>query len=969
MTDPANSHRLASPAGLLVNHERPIRFHFEGKPYTGLAGDSVASALAANGVWLLSRSFKYHRPRGARSFAGMEADTLVQIGRSPNVFADLCPLEENMEITAQNYSGSLQRDYSSWRSWFSRFLPVGFYYKAFFRPRGIWERLWEPILRAGAGLGRVDFSTRPVYCDKAYGFYDLAVVGGGPAGLVAAQVAAAAGAEVLLIEEQPRLGGSLNYTRGGGKPGDDKYEQLIHACETSPKIEIMTSALCNGWFSDNWLPVIRGNRMYKIRAREVIFATGAMEQHVVFRNNDLPGILLASAVQRLIRLYAVRPGTCAVVLAGNSEAYATTLDLIDVGVKVAAVIDMRASPPTCTWSNETKAHGVRIITGSTIYEAKAKTQHVCSVRIANITENGHLTPSEEIACDLVCMSGGYMPAYQLPLQAQGRLSYDDAKATFSITGLAEGTRVAGAVNGCCDSETALADGRRVGCEAATSLGFQVEHPAEAQDPPENGSGNGANYSWPIFAHPRHKEFVDFDEDLQICDIINACADGYDELELVKRYSTVGMGPSQGRHAALATARLVAAASGRSVSETGVTTARPPLRPERLEILAGRSFNPERFTAMHHRHLEAGAQMMTVGAWWRPVCYGDSRIECSQSESLAIRHNVGLIDVSTLGKIEIRGADAAEFLDRLYTLPHLKQVVGMTRYLMMVNQAGTIIDDGVACRLSDEHFYITTTTGNSDGIFRTMLWWNAQWQLNVDIANVTGAYAGVNLAGPRSRIVLETLCEDIDLTPDGFSYLAVRTGKVAGIPARLFRVGFVGELGYEIHVPSTQGEALWDILLKAGRSNDICPVGIEAQRLLRLEKGHVIIGQDTDSTTSINELQMTWAIGRKKPFFVGKRSVELREELPLLRKLVAFSTHSGEHRLRESNLVLDGTEVAGHITSVAHSPTLEKIIGLAYARPDAEIGDSLRIKLECGDTIEVEIVKPPFYDPDNERQKM
>ena len=324
---------------------------------------------------------------------------------------------------------------------------------------------------------------------------------------------------------------------------------------------------------------------------------------------------------------------------------------------------------------------------------------------------------------------------------------------------------------------------------------------------------------------------------------------------------------------------------------------------------------------------------------------------------------------TLGKIEIRGADAAEFLNRLYTLPHLKQVVGMTRYLMMVNEAGTVIDDGVACRLGDEHFYITTTTGNSDGIFRTMLWWNAQWRLSVDITNVTGAYAGVNIAGPRSRAVLETLCEDIALKPDDFPYLAVRTGKVAGIPARLFRVGFVGELGYEIHVPSAQGETLWDTLLEAGRDEGIRPVGIEAQRLLRLEKGHVIIGQDTDSTSSINELQMNWAIGRKKPFFVGKRSVELREALPLARKLVAFSVPGDEHQIRESNLVLDGNEVAGHITSAAYSPTLGKTIGLAYARPDAEAGNPLHVKLESGDIVEAGITKTPFYDPDNERQKM
>ena len=365
--------------------------------------------------------------------------------------------------------------------------------------------------------------------------------------------------------------------------------------------------------------------------------------------------------------------------------------------------------------------------------------------------------------------------------------------------------------------------------------------------------------------------MDRDEDLQYADIINACADGYAESELVKRYSTVGMGPSQGRHSALAAASLIAAATGRTPGEVGVTTGRPPLSGEKLGVLAGRRFLPVRHTAMHARHLESGARMMLAGPWLRPAWYGPGREQGIRQEALAVRRNVGMIDVSTLGGIEIRGPEAVEFMNRIYTFGYAKQKVGRTRYVLMTNLAGNIIDDGISCRLHDEHFYVTATTGGADNVYRSMLWWNAQWRLDVSVVNATAAWAGISLSGPRSREVLSPLCTDIDLSPQGFPYLGVRTGTVGGIPARVLRVGFVGELGYEIHVPSSMGEALWDALLEAGRELDIRPVGIEAQRILRLEKGHLIVGQDTDAMATPAEAGMGWAIARRKPFFVGGRS--------------------------------------------------------------------------------------------------
>lgn len=965
-------YRLPTQPGEWIDRNRPIDFYFEGRAHTGYAGDTLSTALAANGVRVLGRSFKYHRPRGIFSLASHDANGMMADGQRVNLRADATPLESGVRFHAVNTWGGVLRD--RWRilDRLSRFLPVGFYYKTFHRPQSLFP-FWERRMRAMAGLDKVDPLHERERTPKDYAFCDVLVIGGGPAGLSAALAAAREGARVILADEQPRLGGSLNYRWHAEGVGPSLAQNLLRQIEACPNLTIRTGSLAAGYYADHWVALVDEIRLTKVRATSVVLATGCYEQPAVFGNNDLPGVMLASAAQRLMHQYAVKPLDRAVVLTANADGYRAALDMHARGVELAAVVDLRPAGEPSDAGQRVASLGVAVHRGSAVHLAIAtrNKQGVQGCQIAPLDGVGGIDAAHSrfIACDGIAMSVGWASADGLLCQAGGKTTFCEELQQFLPKSLPAGTFVAGRANGVYDLASQQADGRRAGQAAAAHAGFgQAPNPAAPPRPTA-----APTHPYAVFPHERAKCLVDLDEDVQYKDIVNAAQEGFDHVELLKRYSTFGMGPSQGKTANVNAIRILAKIKGQKVGDTGTTTARPFVQPVPLAILAGRGFHPHRETPLHARHRAQGARFLTAGDWHRPAYYGserDPRDACIAAEVQAVRERAGIVDVSTLGKIEICGADAAQFLERMYTGRFANMKVGVTRYGLMCDESGVVIDDGVVARLGEDRFYVTTTTTAAAGVYREMQRWAILWGLRVTLINLTGQFAAINLAGPRARQILAPLCE-LDLQATAFPYLGVREGAVLGVRARMLRVGFVGETGYEIHLPAQSAARVWDGLMQAGAAHGLRPFGVEAQRVLRLEKGHIIIGQDTDGLTVPFEAGLDWAIKADKPFFIGGRSLQIVRRKPLTRQLVGFTlgeNYRGPVPL-ECNLVIADGEIAGRVTSIAASPTLKREIGLAYVTPaQAQPGTTLDIRLDDGATVPATVAPFPFYDPENARQK-
>ena len=963
------SARLPKIDGEWMDRSTPLDFEFEGERFQGFAGDTISSALCANGVNALGRSFKYHRPRGVLSMANHDINALLQDGARPNVRGDVAPLRKGMRLSAVNTFGGVKRDRARILDRLSAFFPVGFYYKAFHSPASLFP-FWERVFRRLTGLGELDFSMPRLRTRKRYDFCDVLVVGAGPSGLSAALACADAGAKVCIVDENARLGGSLTYQRGGDGAALVLLRELEERVKRNPNISLRTGVLAAGYYADHWIPLIENQRMTKMRARAVIVASGVFEQPAVFHNNDLPGAMLASAAQRLIYRYAVKPMRSAVVLTANDDGYAAALDLRENGIRVDAVVDLRPAAPPSAAATKIVQSGIRIYVGFGINELRMKSGRVGAAVVCPVLASGELdtTKLESIGCDGVLMSVGYAPAAALLYQAGAKMRFDDTVQQFVPATLPPGLFAAGRVNGVFALESRLQDGVRAGTEAARYLGFQTGDTVAIAR-----AAVSPSHPYPIFDHPHAKNFVDFDEDLQLKDFVDAVQEGFDNIELLKRYTTVGMGPSQGKHSNMNAIRILAKLLNKSPGEVGSTTARPFFHPVPMSHLAGRGFHPYRHTPLHSRHESAGAVFMQAGVWLRPEYYaatGKSKLQAVREEASAVRKGVGVIDVGTLGKMEISGPDAAAFLERLYTGRFANMKTGMTRYALMLDESGVIIDDGVVARLGDERFYFTTTTTGSASVYREMTRLNTLWKMQVGIVNATGGYAAINLAGPRARDVLAAVTR-LDLSAEAFPYLGVREGEVADMPARVMRVGFVGELGYEIHVPADGACALWDDLMQAGSVHSIRPFGVEAQRLLRLEKAHIIIGQDTDGLTTPIEAAMGWAVKLDKPYFIGQRSLKIMAGKKAKALMVGFMLDSDDETAvpKECHLVIRDGEMAGRVTSIAFSPALGRHVGLAFVAPDmAAEGSRFFIRADAGRMVQARVVSTPFYDPSGALQK-
>jgi sarcosine oxidase subunit alpha len=954
--------RLADPAGDELRRGESIAFQFDGQGHTGFGGDTIASALVADGVEVLSRSFKYHRPRGVLCAAGRCPNCLVEVDGEPNVRACVTPIVPGAAVRSQNRWPSLGRDLLSLTDRFDRFFPIGFYYKTFIRPRRFWP-LYERVLRRIAGLGRVDIAARPdLHPRKRHLHADVAVVGGGPAGCLAALEAAGVGARVVLVDDGTRLGGHLRIRsrqvagdpRIAGLPGTSAAERLATLVAAEPRIEHLAGATAIGLYDGGLIGIMQGSTFVRLRAGRIVLATGAAERPALFDANDRPGIMLASGILRLVHFHGVRAGRRAIVLTDDDHGWRQAAELAAAGIEIAAIVDSRtltADPPEAA---AIRAAGMDVLTGATVLGAIGRS------RVSGLRVRAGDGTDRTIAADLVAMAMRPEPVVTLAAQAGLPLAFEErlaewiplsGSADVIVTGQMTGLADDGLISGGAVLAGRLAAGR-VDTRAAGDHAERVASTFAALQKPA-----------PTAIPAGRKPFVCLCEDVTAKELAQGIREGFESLETLKRYSTVTMGPCQGKQCHGNAARVTAAIRGVSRTTTGLTTYRPPVQPVPLAVLAGPHLNPVRRTALHDRHESLGATWMDMGDWKRPLHYGDVAAECR-----LVHERVGLIDVSTLGKLDVRGRDAGEYLDWLHPNRFSDLAVGRIRYRAMTDDSGIILDDGTVAHLGPDRYLLTTGTGSLDAVDGWLRWWLAASDRRVDVTNVTARFAAINLAGPRARDVLRRLT-DLDVSPDGLRYLDAREGPVAGVPTVILRIGFVGELAYELHAPADQAMHLWDALMTAGAEFGIAPFGVEAQRVLRLEKQHAIVGQDTDALSDPRGASMGWLVKADRADFIGRDAIAALDERGLREVLTGFEMIGTAVPAEGAAVVRDGRPI-GRVTSSKWSPTLGKAIGLAWLPAEDVIEDrpiTVRLgKGRDGSTAPAVVRTTPFYDPAGER---
>lgn len=919
--------RLPPRPGEVIDRSRPLRFTFDGAPCFGYEGDTIVSALAASGVRVFSRSFKYHRPRGVLSASFYDPGCTLQVGDEPNVRGAHRRVAAGMAVSAQNVWPSLRYDVKAANQVVGRFLSAGFYYKTFIKPRPLWPVYQEVLKRFAAG-GRVAADDPHGYYDHRYAHLDVVIAGGGPAGMAAALSAAEAGAKVCLVEEEYELGGHLRW---GGPEARSVLAELRQAVAAEGRIEVMTNSVVTGRYDGNWVAICQRSypgvveRLVKVRAKALVVAAGLIERPYVFEGNDLPGVVLSTAASKLVNLWAVRPGSRAVVLSANESGDAAVQDLSSAGVEVAEVLDGRR--------------------GETVVRARGK----------HGLEAVELSSGRVVPADLLVTAVGWTAPTALLNMAGVRPTYSERAARFVVSGeLPRGIFATGGIAGDATREELIAHGRAVGAAAASAAGFG--HATAI--PPLGLDAHPA-----LFRATTHG-FVDFSEDVSSKDIFQAAQEGYDSAELMKRYTTAGMGPSQGKLEVVNAIAVLAEATGRPIAEVGTTTWRPPYAPVSLGALAGRPHEPTRYSPIQPWHDAHGATPLVAGQWIRPEHYGDPEAEVRR-----VRAGVGIIDVTPLGKLDLVGKDVPKLLNQLYVNSWTNLKVGSVRYGVMCAEDGVVMDDGVCGRLAENRWLMSTTSSGAGAVWEWVERWlqgaHPEWE--VYVTPLTTAYASINVAGPASRELLSRVVEGVDLSPESFPYMAVREGRICGVgDCVLWRIGFTGELSYEIHVPAGYGLGVWESLLETGADLGVGPFGIEAQRIMRLEKGHLIVGQDTDGLTQAFSAGLDWLVKLDKADFAGLPELAWQQERGGYDRLVALlPTDSSVVPPEASQIVAPNGDIVGRVTSSRHSPTLGRSICLGLvAHHLAASGTAVRIHLPDGRDAEATVgTQLAQYDPE------
>ena len=984
-----------------------IDFTFNGKAYQGIAGDTLASALLANGVDVVGRSFKYARPRGIFGHGAEEPNGIIQLGRGagtvPNLKATQVELYQGLEASSVNGWPSVDFDVMGLIGAFGRLMPPGFYYKTFMYPKKLWMT-YEHFIRKAAGLGETPKEADPDSYDKLNQHCDVLVVGAGPAGLVAAREAARTGARVIIADEQAQFGGSLLASKQevDGLPASLWVASLVAELMVYTNVQMLPRSTVFGYYDHNFLTILERRtdhlglssdsgtrqRMHRVRAAQVVLAAGAFERPLVFAHNDIPGVMLASSVSTYVNRYGVAPGHKLVVFTTNDNAYQTALDWHQTGREIVAVVDTRPNLSGDIVA-VVKALGIQVIAGHGLIEAQGSKRVTCAL-VAPINEAGtHVTGAvQRLACDLIACSGGWSPAVHLSSHTGAKPEWDEDIVGFRPGNSKQQERSAGACRGTFDLTGCLSEGASAGAQAAMLSGHgdgNLQFPAivvdeYAQQPQQA-----------LFLVPHTKipsrapsQFVDFQLDVSASAIELAVREGFESVEHVKRYTALGFGTDQGKLGNINGMAILANALNQTIAETGTTIFRPSYTPTTFGAIAGRDvnslFDPTRFTAVHRWHVEQGAEFEDVGQWKRPWYFpkqDETMRQAVDREGLAVRHSVGILDASTLGKIDVQGPDAAEFITRMYTNSYLKLAPGKCRYGVMLKEDGMIFDDGVCACLDDNHYLIFTTTGGAAGVLAWLeLWQQTEWpELQVYFTSVTDHWTTATVTGPNARKVIAKVCSDIDLSSDAFSFMDWREGTVAGVKARVFRISFTGELSYEVNVPAHYGRHVWEALIAAGEEFNITPYGTETMHVLRAEKGFIIVGQDTDGSLTPADMNMDWVVGKNKAFsFIGKRSLLRSDTVRGDRKqLVGLKPLNDKAVLPEgAQVVFDAKQkipmaMQGHVTSSYYSACLGHSIALAVIKGGHErLGQVVHCPLADGRSIASEIVSSVFYDPQGER---